>query len=495
MKNILLLLAFLSAAVATFGQMVFTGTVAGLPQKVIQVEKPFQGKYFPGQTESVELDATGRFEISVAGGQSGFLHLHLGEEKSIRVFVEPGTANGLSVNMADFDRSLSFYGPKAVQNQYLQRIDRSKLQGIGQPVSTQAIFPEIVSAKDIFNRVVSQMGQEKKALRKAGKIAFSPDFMLAVERDIDYYYLSLFSAMSQYEWAAQQQHKASLFTPEWGEYWSKIFTLKDLDEGKGAVSEYYLHLLNDYVAAYRLGFMQESEFLDADTIKGEQFLEYDRIMWKYFTGEILEYNEAALLSYAASLGKNEPILAELFLKYKMDFPESPYLPLFEKSVQNISIKTEEISYQFPAGIVQVGQHGEIANLKDLLGQFKGKTVYMDIWATWCSPCLFEFRQSEDLERLAAQYEEDLVLLFVSVDDDSRLEKWRKIIEDNHLKGYHLLADFALRDELINTFGDGSNLALPKYLIFDKKGKLVEPDAKQPSQNTLLIKQLEQYLRK
>ena len=492
MKQLLLLPFLMAAHLTLFGQMLFSGTVAGLADSTILVERPVGGQYFPGNGEAVKLDAMGRFSVNIDGNQPGFLHLHFGQGRAIRVFVEPGAANGMTVDMADFERSLGFYGPKAVQNQYLQRLGRHQNEGIGQALPPQALHSGLDGPKALFDALENQMETEKKALRKAGKKAFSQDFLLAVELDIDYYYRSLFSAVCHYEWKAQQVQSGSL-APEWGNYWEKIFPLKNLLEGKGAVSEYYLHLLHDYVGAYKLGYMQENEFLDADMAKGEQFLEYDRILWKYFSGNTLEYSVAALFTHAASLGNNEPILAELFQKYKMDFPESAYLPLFENSIENIVVKTDETSYQFPPGIHQIGQNGEVASLQDLLGLFKGKTVYMDIWATWCSPCLFEFRQSQDLQRFAAQQDQELVLLFVSVDDDSRLEKWRKTIESHQLKGFHILANFALRDELINNYGDGSNLALPKYLIFDKKGNLVVPDAKAPSQNVLLIQQLQQYI--
>ena len=69
----------------------------------------------------------------------------------------------------------------------------------------------------------------------------------------------------------------------------------------------------------------------------------------------------------------------------------------------------------------------------------------------------------------------------------------KTISENNLRGYHILADYSLRDELISRFGEAGNLALPQYLIFDKTGNIAVVDAKKPSHNSLLFRQLEQYL--
>ena len=69
---------------------------------------------------------------------------------------------------------------------------------------------------------------------------------------------------------------------------------------------------------------------------------------------------------------------------------------------------------------------------------------MDIWATWCSPCLFEFRQKKPLEKFMDGKE--IVVIYISVDNEDRRERWQNIVMENDLKGYHILANFSLRDE-------------------------------------------------
>lgn len=59
-----------------------------------------------------------------------------------------------------------------------------------------------------------------------------------------------------------------------------------------------------------------------------------------------------------------------------------------------------------------------------LSDFRGKTVLLNFWATWCGPCVSEMPA---LERLSQQYQkEGLVVLGVAVDEQlSNLRAFRK----------------------------------------------------------------------
>ena len=54
----------------------------------------------------------------------------------------------------------------------------------------------------------------------------------------------------------------------------------------------------------------------------------------------------------------------------------------------------------------------LSGQKVRLHDYKGKVLLLHFWATWCTPCVKEFPQ---LVELAKQYEEDIILLAVSVD--------------------------------------------------------------------------------
>lgn len=50
-----------------------------------------------------------------------------------------------------------------------------------------------------------------------------------------------------------------------------------------------------------------------------------------------------------------------------------------------------------------------------LAAYKGKVVYLDFWASWCTPCKLSFPWMNDLQRQYAQ--KGLVVVAVNVDHD------------------------------------------------------------------------------
>lgn len=59
----------------------------------------------------------------------------------------------------------------------------------------------------------------------------------------------------------------------------------------------------------------------------------------------------------------------------------------------------------------INSKGEKVNME----QYKGKVIFMNIWATWCPPCIAEMPGINELYNKVK--EEDIIFLMLSVDDD------------------------------------------------------------------------------
>lgn len=117
--------------------------------------------------------------------------------------------------------------------------------------------------------------------------------------------------------------------------------------------------------------------------------------------------------------------------------------------------------------------------KNSLKDYRGSYVYIDVWATWCVPCIYEIPYLKKLEK---QYEDkDITFISLSVNKPKNEDKWRKMIEDKELDGIQLLAQNGMKSEFIRDYGING---IPRFILLDKEGKVISYDAPRPSQDKL-----------
>lgn len=113
------------------------------------------------------------------------------------------------------------------------------------------------------------------------------------------------------------------------------------------------------------------------------------------------------------------------------------------------------------------------SFKQLTDRYKGKVIYIDIWASWCAPCLSEMPYSQKLYKEYSK--DDIVFVYLAANDSEG--KWRANIARHNVAGEHYLMDNNLQQEAyINLF----IRSIPHYALIDKQGKIVDANAKHPS---------------
>ena len=122
--------------------------------------------------------------------------------------------------------------------------------------------------------------------------------------------------------------------------------------------------------------------------------------------------------------------------------------------------------------------------------FKGKIVYIDFWGTTCGPCLAEFRDFTEPLKDKFKNRNDLSYLYIAQGNEYL---WHEQIKKYNIKGYHLFVDEKQYENLYKKSTKDSLVLMPHYLILDRKGNVIEPDAKQPSNGDSLYVQLDKYL--
>jgi len=119
----------------------------------------------------------------------------------------------------------------------------------------------------------------------------------------------------------------------------------------------------------------------------------------------------------------------------------------------------------------------------LISSLKGKTIYVDFWASWCKPCIEEIPFSHLLREKIK--DSNIVMLYLSLDTD--FNNWRESSKHLNINDKN---SYILTEPETNKLTKKIKLGpIPRYIIIDKEGKIVRLDASRPSDaetyNTLL----------
>jgi thiol-disulfide isomerase/thioredoxin len=117
-------------------------------------------------------------------------------------------------------------------------------------------------------------------------------------------------------------------------------------------------------------------------------------------------------------------------------------------------------------------NGSATDLQDVVKKNKGKVIYIDFWASWCAPCI---RAIPSSKALSAKYKDDVVFIYISKDENNAF--WKKAAAK-----YELMDDRSFLIENLHSskfIEDLQIQAIPRYLIYDRAGKLLYQNAPGP----------------
>ncbi|HOK38107.1 MAG: TlpA disulfide reductase family protein [Bacteroidales bacterium] len=199
-----------------------------------------------------------------------------------------------------------------------------------------------------------------------------------------------------------------------------------------------------------------------------------------------EYTEM-FFKYAKEIYTEKDIKEEMFYVFIKEFlnyygPESVYeayldYKSFTSSREHLSelnnifeefSKTapgkECINWKFP------DKNGKVYSLSD----FKGKYVYIDVWASWCGPCRTEIPYLKVLKEKFKN--KNIAIIGISVDENRN--DWLNFLESQNLAGIQLYAG-GWNNDLVNFFKING---IPRFILLDKEGKIINANAERPSGN-------------
>lgn len=197
--------------------------------------------------------------------------------------------------------------------------------------------------------------------------------------------------------------------------------------------------------------------------------------------------------------------------FRKKYPDSEYLPIIDsmaeryKQFQENFSKEETQAEAVTSTKENVALRGKVTKLAEGIyidtsavansihslrelheTYFKGKRIFVDLWATWCAPCIMEFTYKEQLDSLLKLH--NITSVFISVDIPQEMKHWLQFIDSKRLTGYHFLSNDALITDIRRISGypnPKSSMPIPHYIYMDEQGNIIEKNAPRPSETEKL----------
>ena len=441
MKNIILLLAasFVFSSCSEKNYVIFSGNIANTKDTIMKIgnmNRDFQ--------KEVSIEENGNFRDTLFITSPGAYSYQIGRSYAA-VFFREGYDLNLSLDANDFFKSRKFKGKGSEVNNYhvARSALKNKLVGDAKAffvVPIEDFMTKIDKNKDIFLDFLEASalkGQEKEIQRKI------------IEHD----YL-----LTRYNYD-KFNHYHTKIHPELPEgYYAPIIQMDLDDEVSFIYDRSYRNLI---VENWRL---TSKEAMEIDPSLTQVSFVKNKI--KDIKSTIIKDLMVSMLFRQISL-KNK--------NYKTDYPRILEMLTADKLKDKLIAKFLGLQKTKPEMSAPNFNYENYKGGKTTLKDLKGKLVYIEIWATWCGPCI---KEMPALTQLIKDFKgKNIEFVSISVDSKRDYENWRKMIPEKNVGGIQLLADKSLESEFMKAF---SISLIPRTLLLDEGGKIITPKAPRPS---------------
>lgn len=385
---------------------------------------------------SSKIDDKGEFNIKT-DLKDKYYFIQYGRER-FYVYLKANERLKISFDGNDLEDTLIFEGEGAERNSYLH--EKSKLRD------------SVKSDTDTFYKVSENKylnnldGLSKLMLDKLESHNLDSSFIKEEKKSIRYEYLlgiKNFKSFYKFYYGEELNLSKNFLSP------LKNLDLRNMDDYRS--HQYYYYLVN---SIWSTRIENEKGF----TKKNKKLHE-------------IKDNEIALsliIGFYNKIKGDKSEAEEYYKLIKSNIRSSKFIQAAKEKLDEIpdSLKglvSKDFSYK--------DVNGNIVSLSD----FKGSYVYIDVWATWCSPCL---KQVPYLKKLEQRFKEsNIIFISISVDKIESFDAWKKMVKDKSLGGIQLFADNSFDSEFIKFFNIHS---IPSFILIDKEGKILDEKAPYPS---------------
>lgn len=448
----------------------FTACVSDKPKDNITNQVIFSGKIENPNSDTINIlnrnrevvksivlnkDLTFRDTLDIG---EGYYRLNDGKEGT-QIYLEPNFDLSLTLNSEQFDESLLYKGKGGHENNYLAK-KALLMEGFGK-LNYFGYYGKL-SESDFLNLTDSLYNIQTQLLENS--MGISADFAFIESKSLE------FSKMRRF---AGFQNTKRYITGDKSfvvsESFPDPFKAVDLNNGRLLISPNYLFYIKTYL----------KKIAKDNTIGTNE-------------------NKDSVLEYIKTVKrevKNAVIKKELI--YSVGIRQLNYTEQLDRVYKEIkSVLTDESRLKVVSDKyntlkkIEKGAVSPNFTYKDIneksvsLQDLKGKLVYIDIWATWCLPCIKEIPHLKTMEEGFRGKD----IHFVSICQADKKPNWEKMLLEKELGGIQLFAP----DEHDSFFTDFNVQGIPRFILIDQDGKIIDAHAKRPS-NPKLKEEIESYL--
>jgi thiol-disulfide isomerase/thioredoxin len=386
----------------------------------------------------------GKFSTELQIDQPGFKYL-LYENNRKELFLMPGFSLKISFNKSNIDSSLKYEGKGGAENIVLDSISRYMETLDYRFAYTQ---PVEIACKyvDSINAVYKNHFLE---LTKTNKV--SSVFKELEEASIDYNLAALKAVIG-----LKNDVKDT-------SYFSFLKKLNPGNEKYIDIPSYRMFL--QYYISVAANEILEKENKSNSESRDDRMAALLAAIEKIENKKIHEYllfNELNLrLNYEG---------AKEFDKYREYFQKKNTNPVYAKEIEKNYSKKLLLAPGKPApSFTCIG----IDNKNYSLNDFKGQYVYIDFWATWCSPCMQEL---PEYQKLKSDYKGKNIT-FVSISFDRDKNNWERVVNEGKNEGVNLFEEKGWDSDVAKAYQISG---IPTFVLIDKEGNFIDSQAPRPS---------------
>ncbi len=460
MKNIIFIIT-LNIFVISCGRIddpfvIFSGKINNTTETIIKVSN-YNNEY----RKTIPINSSGRFKDTLFIDNSGYYYFQIGKSYTTVKF-KNGWDLHVNIDADDFFNSISYTGKGSVENNY--SVSRQKLKGkfVGDP---KEYF--VVPIKDFLTKINKNRDAYLELLNNSSLAESDKE----IERRIIEYDYLLTKNNYQKFYSYHKNEEAVL--PEG--YYDSIREM-DIDDGE----------IFRYSKSYRVLIVEYWRLLSQEAMKQDSNLTVIHFVEK----KIQNINSIDIKEQFVSM-----LFREINLKnknYRDDYSKIMDLLSTGKMRTKLTDRFNSINSTKPdmpsTNFYYENFAGGYTSLKDL----KGKLSYIEIWATWCGPCI---REMPALTQLIREYKDKKIeFISISIDSKNDYDKWRKMVPEKNVGGIQLFSDKGLDSDFMKAFNVG---LIPRSIMLDANGNIITDKAPRPSSEnikTFIDKHLKKTIR-